>query len=226
MSASSTAGGAAPAKVPAARLTAFTRELFIRAGLSAEHAETVATVLVWANLRGMDSHGVVRIPRYLHFTTSGEMNPRPEIRVISETIAIALVEGDRGAGPVTMSYATELAAAKARAAGIGLVLVRQTTHTAAIGYYVRKLAEQGMLGIATTGSIPNMAYFGARAAGVSTSPLAIAAPGEDAPLVVDLGTGVVSMGKLQHARRTGEALAPGLALDKDGPTDDRCQDSQ
>lgn len=211
----------APVKFAPARLEAFVTALFERAGLSAEHAATVARVLVWSNLRGMDSHGVIRTPKYVSWTTSGEMNPRPELKVVMETPAVALVEGDRGPGAVTMTLATRLAAAKAKAVGIGLGVVRGTTHTGAIGYYVRELANEGLVGIATTGSVPNMAYHGARAAGVSTSPLAIAAPGEDAPLVVDIATGVVSMGKLMQARRTGEQLAPGLALDKDGqPTTD------
>jgi len=110
----------------------------------------------------------------------------------------------------------KLAIQKARQAGAGVCLVRGTTHTAALGYYTHRAADAGMAAIAFSGSWPNMAYHGARAAGVSTAPLAIAVPGDGAPIALDMASGVVSIGKLMQARRTGESLAPGLALDKNG----------
>ena len=85
-----------------------------------------------------------------------------------------------------------------------------------MGYYTHMAAEAGMAAIAFCGSWPNMAYHGARAAGVSTAPLAIAVPGEDAPIALDMASGIISMGKMMQARRSGEALEPGQALDKDG----------
>jgi ureidoglycolate dehydrogenase (NAD+) len=120
-----------------------------------------------------------------------------------------------------MLRGAETAIDKARSAGVGLVAVRSTTHTAALGYYTQHGARAGMAMIAISASVPNMAYHGARAAGVSTAPLSIAVPGEDEPLALDMGSGVVSIGKLMQARRTGEMLAPGLALDREGnPTTD------
>ena len=205
----------------AERLRAFVTDFFVHAGLSNAHAATIAEVMIWANLRGMDSHGVIRAPRYLEFIEQGWMSPTPNMRIAVDVPAAAMIDADKAGGPIAMCYGVEVALAKARAAGIGLALVRATTHTGALGYYARKLTEQGMLGIVTTGSVPHMAYHGARAAGVATSPLAIGVPGESAPMVLDMSMGVISAGKILQARRMGEALAPGAALDKAGnPTTD------
>jgi ureidoglycolate dehydrogenase (NAD+) len=202
------------------RLRALVGEIFVRAGMVEDQARTVADVLVWADLRGMGSHGVMRAPRYVELMRRGDLNGRPNITT-TESGATITLDADRGAGPVAMVRATELAVAKARATGIALALVRSTTHTAAIGYYTQLGARSGMATIAITASIPNMAYHGARAAGVSTAPLSIAVPGDDEPLAVDMGSGVISIGKLAQARRSGERLAVGAALDQQGmPTTD------
>jgi len=213
--------GRAAATVAAEALQRFAADIFARAGMPQADAAVVAAVLVWANLRGVDTHGVTRIPRYVELIEAGDMNPRPAIAVRTETPASVLIEADRAAGPVAMMRATVEALRKAREAGIGLALVRATTHTAALGYYTLAAAREGMAAIALAGSWPIVAYHGARAAGVSTSPISIAVPGGHEPLVLDMATSVVSMGKLNQAKRTGEAIPEGWALDKDGnPTTD------
>lgn len=214
--------GESQSAVPAEALRRFVRSVFERMGMPAEHAATVAEVIVWANLRGVDSHGVTRVPRYVEWIEAGVLNPRPAIRVATETAASVLIEADRAAGPVAMCAAMEAAARKARDAGIGLALVRATTHTAALGYYTQAAARDGMAALALAGSIPNMAYHGARAAGVSTSPISIAVPGgSGGPLVLDMATAIVSLGGLAQARRAGQPLPAGWALDRGGePTTD------
>jgi LDH2 family malate/lactate/ureidoglycolate dehydrogenase len=191
-------------------------------GMPAAHAATVAEVVVWANLRGVDSHGVTRVPRYVEWIEAGVVNPRPEIRIATETVASVLIDADRAAGPVAMRAAMETAVRKARDAGIGLALVRATTHTAALGYYTQAAAREGMAAVALAGSIPNMAYHGARAPGVSTSPISIAVPGGSrGPVVLDMATGIVSLGRLAQARRSGLPIPEGWALDNEGrPTTD------
>ena len=197
------------------------REIFCAAGMQPGQAQTVADVLVWADLRGMGSHGVMRVPRYVELIQRGDLNVLPAMKIMSETPACALLDADRAAGPVAMVRATELACAKARDSGIGLALARAATHTGANGYYTQSAARSGMAAIAISASGPNMAYHEARTAGVSTAPLSIAVPGIDAPLALDMGSGVVSLGKLMQARRSGEPLAEGLALDAEGnPTVD------
>jgi LDH2 family malate/lactate/ureidoglycolate dehydrogenase len=196
--------------------------VFVAAGLSDAHATTVADVLAWADLRGVDSHGVTRIPMYVRLLDAGELNPTPAITIRTDTPAAMVLEMDRAAGPVAMTTAAAAAIRKARAAGIGLALARGTTHTAALGYYTSAVAREGMAAIAFAGSVPMMAYHGARAAGVSTSPISIAVPGGDrGPLVLDMATSVISAGGLIQARRAGRPLPPGLALDGHGmPTTD------
>jgi len=212
---------------PAALTTAdalrrFTRDVFFVAGLTDEHAKIIADVLVWADLRGVDSHGVTRIPMYLRLLDAGDLNPAPSITIRTDTPAAVVFEMDRAAGPVAMTTAMAAAIQKARGAGIGFALARGTTHTAALGYYTSAAARDGMAAIAFAGSVPMMAYHGARAAAVSTSPISIAVPGGDhGPLVLDMATSVISAGGLTQARRAGHPIAPGLALDKNGaPTTD------
>jgi len=209
-----------PGSVSAAALTRFATEVFARAGLPRPDAAVVAEVLVWANLRGVDTHGVTRIPRYVELIERGEMNPRPAIRIRTETPASVLIEADRAAGPVAMMRGVAEAVRKARDAGIGLALVRATTHTAALGYYTLQIAKEGMAGIALAGSWPNVVYHGSRAAGVSTSPISIAVPGGE-PVVLDMATSLVSMGKLNQAKKAGKPIPEGWALDAKGnPTTD------
>lgn len=207
--------------IPAERLERWVSGIFRAEGLSEEHAQTVAKVLVFANLRGMDTHGVLRVPSYVRFIRVGDLNPRPAMAARSETPACVLLEADRAAGPVAMQKAMELAIGKARQAGAGVCVVRATTHTGALGYYTHMAAERGMAAIAFSSSTANMAYHGARAAGVSTAPLALAVPGEQGPIALDMASSILSMGKLRQAKRAGTPLEEGQALDKDGnPTTD------
>jgi LDH2 family malate/lactate/ureidoglycolate dehydrogenase len=200
----------------AERLERWVAKIFRAEGLSEEHAQTVAQVLVWADLRGMDTHGVLRVPHYVRFIRAGDLNPRPAMTSRNHTAACVLLEADRAAGPVAMQKATQLAMEKARQAGAGICLVRGTTHTGALGYYTHRAVEAGMAAIAFSSSTANMAYHGARTAGVSTAPLALAVPGEDGPIALDMASSIISMGKLRRAQRTGELLPPGSVLDSNG----------
>ena len=207
--------------VAATELARFAASIFVAAGMAQEHADSVAEVLVWANLRGTDGHGVQRIPRYLEIMDEGGLNPRPRMTVRLETAAALLIDADKAPGPVSMRFAADSAMRKAREAGIGLALVRRTTHTAAIGYYTRGVAEQGMAALMASASIPNMPYHGTRTAVVATNPLSLAVPGAPHPIVLDMATSVVSLGRLAAFRRSGRALPPGWALDAVGnPTTD------
>jgi LDH2 family malate/lactate/ureidoglycolate dehydrogenase len=208
--------------VSADALRHFTSSIFVRAGMADADAATVAEVLVWADLRGVESHGVSRISMYLRLIDDGDLNLTPAIKIRTETAAMLLVDADRAAGPVAMTMAMGAAVRKAHDAGVGLALVRATTHTAALGYYTLLAAHEGMAAIALAASGPFMAYHGTRAAGVSTNPISIAVPGgARGPVVLDMSTGVVARGKLVQARKVGQPIPPGWALDRDGnPTTD------
>jgi LDH2 family malate/lactate/ureidoglycolate dehydrogenase len=211
-----------PRKIPIDALKRFIQNIFTAEGMSGGHAATMADVLSWANLRGVDSHGISRIPRYVGMIDNGGMNPHPNISVTTETSASLSIEADRAAGPVAMDWAMDKAIAKARNAGIGWAMVRQMTHSGAIGYYTLKAARADMAGLAFVSSLPNMAYPGTRAGSVGTSPIGIAVPGGDhAPLMLDMATAVVAGGRLAQARLSGEIIPEGWALDADGvPTTD------
>jgi LDH2 family malate/lactate/ureidoglycolate dehydrogenase len=201
-------------RISVERLERWVAAIFCAEGLSEEHAD----------LRGMDTHGVLRVPSYVRFIHAGDLNPRPAMSARSEASACVLLDADRAAGPVAMQRATELAMDKARQAGVGVCLVRATTHTGALGYYTHMAAERGMAAIAFSSSTANMAYHGARAAGVSTAPLALAVPGEQGPIALDMASSTMSMGKLRQAKRAGTPLDEGQALDQDGnPTTSAAQ---
>lgn len=214
--------GEAAFRVAEEPLKRFVRAVFIKAGMGGGDADVVADILVWANLRGVDSHGVLRVPRYLRFIDMGWLNPQPHIRLDRETVATFLMDADRAVGPVAMTKAMDTAIAKARHAGVGWGVVRGMTHAGAIGYYTLMASRADMVGLCFVGSIPNMAYHGARAAGISTAPIAIGVPGADhPPLMLDMATAMISIGRIAHARDSGTPLPEGVALNDAGvPTTD------
>ena len=171
---------ASEARIAPQELRAFTREVFIRVGVPAEDAALEAEVLVWANLRGVDSHGVLRIPWYLELIDKGIMNIRPNIQVLKETPATLVIDADHALGPVVTTMAMRRVMAKASEVGIGWAFIRNTTHQGAMGYYPLMAAEAGMAGITFVVSPPSMAPYGASAAGVHNSPVAICVPEETA----------------------------------------------
>lgn len=195
----------------------FSREVFACAGFTPEGAELQADVLVWANLRGVDSHGVLRIPWYVELVDKGLMKPRPNIRVEKETAATLLMDADYAPGPVVTVPAMNRAIQKAREVGIGWVVIRNTLHQGAMGYYPLMAAKQGMAGIAIVCNPPNMAPHGARAIGVHNSPIAVCVPGRrHSHLMLDMATSVAARGKLDLAIDKGASIPLGWALDKDG----------
>lgn len=204
-------------RVTAEVLEAFVRAALLALGLPEADARLGAEYMVWANLRGVDSHGVNRLPWVVWMATEGHLNPRPQMRILRETPATALLDGDRGLGPVTATYAMSLATEKARISGLGWTLLANTTSPLAVGFYAEQAAAAGQIGIAVTYGGRNMAPYGARENGLHNGPLAIAAPGGrvDSPLL-DMATSVVAQGKLEVAQARGEAIPEGWALDAEG----------
>jgi len=203
-------------------LKEFAKEVFVRAGMPPPDAATEAGALIWANLRAVDSHGVLRIPWYVENIDKGVMNPKPNIRVEKETPATLLIEADRALGPVVTVFAVDRVIEKAKQVGIGWALIRNLTHQGAIGYYSQMIAKRDMTGIVFVCNPPNTAPHGARVPGVHNSPIAISAPGKrHSPLNLDMATSVVAGGKLWLAVDKGTSIPLGWALDKDGnPTTD------
>ncbi|MGE3246678.1 MAG: Ldh family oxidoreductase [Beijerinckiaceae bacterium] len=209
-------------RVDAKALELFAFEIFRAAGLPDDWARTEAEVLVWADMRGVGSHGVLRIPSYVAWMSRGLRKADADIRVIAEKGAMALLEADRGPGLHVMRKAMDMAIARAKEHALGWISVRQVTHTGAMGYYVRQAAEAGMVGIASCSSRPLMAYHGTSEAALGTTPIAIGVPRANGkPLVLDMASAAISIGALAQARQAGRELPPGVALDELGhPTTD------
>jgi ureidoglycolate dehydrogenase (NAD+) len=207
--------------VSAPDLQRFAAELLQASGVSADIAAEWAKSLVWSNLRGVDSHGVLRIPRYIELLGKNAINSAPVMRVEKKAGAIAVLEADLAPGPVAMSRAMKEAIACARDVHIGWCAARNITHAGAIGYFALQAAEAGMAGIVMTASGPMMAYHGARVAGVSTNPIAIAFPAVQKPFLIDMSTATVAMGKVLNARDAGRQVPLDWGIDTDGrPTTD------
>lgn len=209
-------------RIAAAPLQDFVTQVFTRAGLPPADAALEAEVLVWANLRGVDSHGVLRVDWYLDHMDKGYMNPRPQITILKDTPGVLYMEADRAFGPIPTMQALERVMEKARTIGIGWALIRNLTHQGAIGYYSEHAARHGLAGITIVCSPPNMVPHGARRAGVHNSPIAIAVPaGRHHPLVLDMATSIAAGGKLMLAQDKRIPLGEGWAVDAQGnPTTD------
>lgn len=206
-----------------AQLLAFATNLLAAGGFNADHARQTADMLVWANLRGVDSHGVLRIPRYVEMVQLGLINPAAAPRQMVHKGAISVIDADRAPGAVAMNLAVQTAVKLTEEHGIGWCAVRSITHAGAIGYYAQHVARLGRVGIVMTASKPLMVYYGSKTEGVSTNPLAIAAPTDDPdrPLLFDMSTAAVALGKIMAARDAGRTIPPDWGVDKDGaPTSD------
>src|SRR5215471_16318501 len=167
-----------PAKVAvaAADLRALVEGIFRARGARPADAATIADALVWANLRGIDSHGVSRVPRYLELFDKGESRAGAVPVVERPRAAIAIIDAHAAPGPVALTLAADAAVGAARECGVGWASVRGTVHTGAIGYYTSRVAAAGMAAVGVVAGMPNMAYAGAKGAAVATSPLSVAVP--------------------------------------------------
>jgi ureidoglycolate dehydrogenase (NAD+) len=189
--------------------------------MAADDARIIADALIWANLRGGDSHGVIRLPRYIELIDKGEMDPAARPDVALDSPLRFVLDGMRCAGPIAMMRAIAVAGDRARSGGLCVGLVRNTTHTGAIGRYAHALAERGCVVFIAVAGIPLMAYHGARVRSVSTSPLAIGVPTGRGPVVLDMATSVAALGRLVQARAAGDPIPYGWAIAEDGtPTTD------
>ena len=199
------------------QLRDFIYNVMVEAGFRENEASVEADILVWADLRGLASHGVFRLPMYLSWMQAGRRNPRSEPQVIREKGASRLIDADRAPGLFMMTQAMQQAVDLARDVAVGWVVVRRVTHTGPMGYYVRQAAEQGMIGLTAVASSPLMAYHGARVPALGTSPLAISVPRDGgAPVTLDMSSAAIPWGKLAQARVRGDTLPEGVALDGQG----------
>jgi LDH2 family malate/lactate/ureidoglycolate dehydrogenase len=209
-------------RIGADDLRAMVAGIFAARGVREADAAAVADTLVWANLRGIDSHGVSRVPRYLELFDKGESVPDAAVTVERPRAAVAIVDAHAAPGPIAMNRAVDEAVSGARECGIGWASVRGTVHTGAIGYYTSRAAEAGFAAVGVVAGVPNMAYAGARGAAVATSPLSVAVPaGRHEVVLLDMATAVMALGRIAQLKAAGATLPPGVAVTADGdPTTD------
>ena len=205
-------------------LLRFATAVFCANGMAPADARTVADVLVWANARGVDSHGVVRIPIYLKEIKAGTYKPTGQPVLHQLLPATFKLECNRAPGPVCMMRGAAQAVDLAEKFGAGIGLVSNPTHVGALGRYAQWIAERGHAAIVIVAGIPLMAYHGSSVASIATSPIAIAVPGAaDAgtPLLLDMATSIIPGGRISEALAAGKPLPEGVALDAQGrPTTD------
>lgn len=202
-------------------LRATAARIFAAGGSAAEEARIVADHLVEANLRGHDSHGVGMIPRYVANLNAGTVVPNSKGRVLSEDGAMAVYDGERGYGQVVAREATGLAIAKARAGGVAVVALRNAHHIGRVGTYGELCAEAGLVSVHFVNVHGHAALVAPHRGGdarLSTNPVCVAVPAAEPgrPVILDMATSKVAMGKVRVARNKGETLAPGLVIDSKG----------
>jgi len=204
-------------KVNYKKLNKFCTNIFIKAGLSKEDASTVADSLVFANLRGVDSHGVMRFPIYVERLKKGGSKAKPNIKILKERLSSALVDGDSGLGQVVGTYATELAIKKAKETGVCFVGVRGSAHFGAASYYSVKIAQEGMIGISTSNTTQNTAAWGGAKKIIGNDPLSIAFPFRDrGPIVFDISMSQAAGGKIKLAAKNNQKVPMGWGIDRFG----------
>ena len=202
-------------------LARFISDALKASGASAADAAEVAEGLIWANLRGVDGHGVSRLPSYLAMIKRGDVDLNAQPRLVRESAATFELDSGGGFGPVAMMKALAIALEGRKKTGCCFGLVRDTTHTGAVGRYVQWLAERGCVGVIMVAGPAFVAYHGARVASMGTNPIAIAVPSSRGPIVLDMATSTISNGTILQARATGGALPPETALTGAGmPTTD------
>lgn len=198
-------------------LHAFTRQVFISCGMNTEDATLAADVLLAADLRGIDSHGVARLSGYVRLWEAKRANMNPAWKVIHETPSTATIDADEGLGLTVAPKAMKIAIEKAKQAGTGWVAIQNSNHFGIAAYHAMMALEHDMIGIAMTNASPLVAPTNSKERMLGTNPMCYVFPaGKQQPVVVDLATSTAANGKLEIAQRASKAIPQGWIMDKDG----------
>ncbi|MDE2363516.1 MAG: malate/lactate/ureidoglycolate dehydrogenase [Hyphomicrobiales bacterium] len=205
--------------IPVPALEQICADTFERAGSSREEAVRVARSLIGANLTGHDSHGVIRVPRYVDWVKTGDITPNQTVRLIVDTPALAVVDGRYGFGQTVAPEAVRVGVAKCKATGLAAVSLRDAGHIGRIGEWAEMAAAEGLVSIhfvTASGSIL-VAPFGAAERRLSTAPFSVGIPRDNAePVILDFATSLVAEGKVMVASQGGKKLPAGALIGPDG----------
>jgi len=185
-------------------LSRFTKDILKKIGCPDEDAQLAAKVLLSADLRGVDSHGVARLSGYVRLWEKGRINPNPKIRITHETPSTAVVDGDAGLGQVVAPFAMKVAIEKAKNVGTGWVSVKNSNHYGIAGYHAMLALDQDMIGISLTNASPLVAPTFSKERLLGTNPISVAIPAKEEPaFVLDMATTTAANGKLEILQRKG-----------------------
>jgi L-2-hydroxycarboxylate dehydrogenase (NAD+) len=199
------------------RLYQFTHAVFLKMGCSLQDATTAATVLISADLRGIDSHGVARLSGYIRLWEAGRINAKPNIRVVHETPSTAVVDGDAGLGLVVAPFAMQVAIDKAKNVGTGWVSVKNSNHFGIAGIHAMMALKEEMIGMAMTNASALVAPTFSNERMLGTNPIAVAIPANEQPaFVADFATTTAANGKLEMLQRKNADMPLGWAQDQEG----------
>ncbi len=202
---------------PLSELTALTESVFEAMGCSPADARLAAGVLLAADLRGVDSHGVARLSGYVRLWEKGRINTRPNIRVVHGTPSTATVDADGALGLVAGPFAMQLAIEKAGNVGTGWVAVKNSNHFGIAGQHAMMALQHQMIGIAMTNASPLVAPTFSKERMLGTNPIAVAVPaGQEPPIVADFATSAAANGKLEMLQRKGNPAPEGWIQDANG----------
>lgn len=208
----------------AEKLTSFAAELLSAAGLAADEAGLIARSLVDANLRGYDSHGLMRIPYYVGRIETGEAVPGAQFEVLRDAPSVLVVDAHWGFGQTQARRLTERLIEKAKNTGVGVGTLIRCSHIGRLGEYCEAAAAEGLVSMMTVnnhGAVCRVAPPGGKEPRLSTNPLAMGAPNGAEPVVLDFCTCVVAEGKVRVKKIAGQACPDGWILDSEGrPTND------
>jgi LDH2 family malate/lactate/ureidoglycolate dehydrogenase len=196
-------------------------ELILQAwGLPAAAIECAVDALVWADLRGIASHGIAMLPIYEKWRHAGRFDPQARPSLLRELPALAVYDAGSGFGFEPSRVAMRKAIDLARASGLAAVSVRRSNHFGAAGHWAEMASDAGLIGVAMTSTVsPSIVPTGGRVARLGTNPIAFAAPGADSPpFLLDMATSTVALGKLMVAALEGRPIPAGWALGPDGQT--------
>jgi LDH2 family malate/lactate/ureidoglycolate dehydrogenase len=191
--------------------------IFVRCGMSLEDAQLLAHSLATADLRGIHSHGVLRVPEYMDKLLKHGVNPVARPAVVRDNVAAIVVDANNSMGQIASHFAMERAIERARTANVAFAAVRGSNHCGAMFYYAMMALPENMIGIATTTALPTMAPWGGTDKIVGINPLAIAIPAATvAPVVLDAAFSYSSHGKIRIYHQKGFSIPPTWAFDDEG----------
>ena len=202
-------------------LSEFTGEIFRKMGCSLKDANTIANVFIVAELRGIPSHGMMRLKDYFELWKANRINTNPQIKTVHETPSTAVIDGDNAIGMVAATESMNIAINKAKNAGTGWVSTRNSNHFGIAGYYAMMALQHDMIGICMTNANPLVAPTFSISRLLGTNPIAVAIPaGKQPPFVADFATTPIARGKLAISEKKKEKVPHGFVQDKNGNSSD------